>query len=299
MSEEIYPEQDMDTHALLYGDEFRSQRGCNALRLALREVTENRHYQLSTYNEAKRPLTWPSTLDYVETHCDGFYGVTTIAGDEGTGKTCLSTSSAIESACNGFQVVYFAAEDDEDGFQERFNNYMAAHPECEEGVVENLHFQEVGRGQTPESLTITIMHCIDVFSDKPLLIVLDSINSIVNLGNDAYFNGLRNFGLWAMFARRISKGDVSFLINAETNREGSVKGESLKYWSDMMLILRAVKESEDVVDLELKKSRRSAGKGAMGKYLRNWQTGCFESYVASFAPHTPGPHPGSNYDGTD
>jgi hypothetical protein len=77
-----------------------------------------------------------------------------------------------------------------------------------------------------------------------------------------------------MFSRRLSTGDVSFLITAETNKGGEVKGEALSFWSDVYLKLKW--ESEFVVDMNLAKTRRTAGAGPMGNHLRNWSTGLFE-----------------------
>jgi hypothetical protein len=169
----------------------------------------------------------------------------------------------------------FAAEDDYDGFRDRFNRYIEVHPEtaC---CVPNLHFHAVGKGQTPRSLTNTVMNVVDTMADTPILIVMDSINSIVNLSGGNYLRGLSDFGLWAALSRRISEGDVSFFITSETNKAGEVKGEALSYWSDVYLKMKKVKGSDFVVDMTLAKTRRTPGEGHMGKYLRRWDTGRYE-----------------------
>lgn len=228
--------------------------------------------------------TWPSTLDYIDTHCDGFYGMTTLAAEKGTGKTLLAIASAIEAAATGeWQVVYFAAEDDYDGFRTRFNQYLHEHPGAADCLT-NFFFHSVGRSQSPLSITRDTQACVDRHKETPILIVFDSINSIVTLSGRPYLQALSELGVWAMLARRLSGGNVSFLITAETNKRGEAKGEALPFWSDCYLKLKKVKGSENVVEIILDKTRRTAGEGPMGKFLRNWQTGRFERDRGAAAP---------------
>lgn len=202
--------------------------------------------------------------------------MTTLAAEKGTGKSMICTASAIEAAASGrWQVALFVAEDDYDGFRERFNFYLHSHPSAHD-CYGNLHLHAVGRGQTPESIAGDVATSCATSIDTPILVCLDSINSIVNLSGRPYLAALASFGLWAMFARRVSRGDVSFLITSETNKRGESKGEQLPSWSDCYL--KMVKKSENVVSMRLDKTRRTSGEGELGKFLRDWPTQTFLSH---------------------
>lgn len=256
-----------------------AKNGLLALDDALALHTDNEYYDVALEYTPKPPKCWPSTIDYIDLQCGGFYGMTVVAAEPGTGKTFLAISNAIEAAATlEWQVVVFMAEDDYDGFRDRFNRYLAVHPGARD-CIGNFHFHAVGKGQTPATLTNTIMGCVDMYADIPILVVMDSINSIVNLAGGNYLRDLSNFGLWASLARRISEGDISFFITSETNKSGEVKGEALSYWADVYLKMKKVKHSEFVVEMILAKTRRTPGEGPMGKYLRRWDTGLYEPDV--------------------
>ena len=257
------------------GDIFpAAQVGITALFEALEFRTDNEYHNTAAEYEPQPPRTWPSTFDYIDTQCGGFYGLTTVAAEKGTGKTLLAIATAIEAAATGkWQVVFFAAEDDIDGFRDRFNRYLEVHPDAVD-CLPNFHYHSVGKGQNPRTLTTTVAMSVDTSLDIPILIVMDSINSIVNLGGEEYYlRRLGGFGLWAMLARRISGGCVSFFVISETNKRGEAKGEALTFWSDVYIKMK--KKSDSVVDMWLDKTRRTPGEGPMGLYLRDWEEGRF------------------------
>lgn len=259
----------------LDGEKNAAQSGLLALHGALDRYSDNVFHDVSEWYDPKPPKFWPSTIPYIDQMCGGFYGMTCLAAQPGTGKTLLSIASAIEAAASGhWQVVMFSAEDDYDGFRDRFNRYLEVHPAAHD-CLEHFHFHAVGKGQDPATLTLSVHHCVNLEIDMPLLLVFDSINSIVNLNAEVnYLKNLSDIGLWAMFARRLSGGNVSFLITSETNKRNEVKGENLSFWSDVYL--KMLMKSENVVDMTLMKTRRTPGAGPMGKHLRNWTTGLFE-----------------------
>lgn len=225
--------------------------------------------------EPARLMTWPSTIDSIDFHCGGFYGMVCVGAARGTGKTLLALSSALSAAADGWQVCYFAAEDDMDGLSVRFNNYMNSHPEQEPGI-DNFHLFQTARGQTPKSLTEEVAGAIDIESDAPVLTVIDSLNSLVEMSRYSYFEGLSEFGLWAMLARRYSGGAASFLLISEVNSRGSIKAEKLPYLCDQVLVMQRGSGS-DIVEMELQKSRRTPGVGELGKFVRAWNEGVFLS----------------------
>ncbi len=254
-------------------------RACKALHEALQLRTENTYYNMGELPPEEDLKQWPSTLDYIETQCGGFYGMSVIVGEKGAGKTMLCIASAIEAAASGnWQVVYLCAEDDIHGFAYRFNTYVEAHPSAAD-CFENFHFIHVGKGQDPASLTAEIFGVLDQRLDIPLLVCMDSINSIVNLGSGDYLKTLKEFGIWAMLSRRISGADVSWMITSETNKSGNAKGEALPFWADVVMRIKSAKDSDVVVMMDLVKSRRTSlgpSGGAMGKLGRNVKIGRFE-----------------------
>lgn len=251
----------------------RAMTAIYCMRDALDEKLGNEYLDLSA--ESLRPITWPSTLPMIDTHCDGFYGLTVFAAEKGTGKTMLAVSSAIEAAsCGEWHVVYFLAEDDADGFRERFNTYLNAHPESAENFG-NFSVIQVGKNQTPRDLKDEIASAVDWTVDLPILIVIDSINTVVNLGTGNYLRQIQEFGIWAMLSRRLSRGLVSFMLTTEANKRGESKGEALPYWADVYVQMK--KKSDSVVEFTLAKTRRTGGEGTMINYRRNWDQGCFVS----------------------
>jgi len=260
-----------------------------ALCRALEEHTENEELDLRERREPEPPIFYPSNLTWVDANVGGWYGLSVITAEKGTGKTMLALAAAIEAAASGeWQVVHFLAEDDYDGFIERFENYMREHPGAAD-CYERLHVVTVGKGQTPMTLTHTISEVIDLDLDLPVLVGIDSVNSVVNLSGKNYLQQLAQFGLWAMYARRESRGNCAFLITAESNKRGEAKGENLPYWADVVLKMKKTRE-KNVVEMVLDKSRRTKGEGKMGKYYRVWHTGEFKHADEVHGPSQPELH---------
>ncbi len=245
-----------------------------ALATALNPQLGNEEWDLTDKSPIEKPLFWPSTIKKLDMATrGGFYGMTVLSATKGTGKTMLARSSAIEAAASGkWQVVHFLAEDDWYGWRDGFNVYLTQHEHARE-CLPYYHVEQVGRNQTPESLSLTALHHIDLELDRPLLIVLDSVNSIVNLSNANYLSGLKEWGIFCMLSRRLSRGRVSWMITSEANKSGNAKGEGLPYWADVHLKLKKVKGV--VVEMDLDKTRRTGGEGDLGKFQRNVGRGLF------------------------
>lgn len=275
---------DLDRH-------FHTRSGLAFLSLtrALEEHTENEELDLSERAKPAPPLCFDSGIQWIDHNLGGFYGLSVVTAEKGTGKTMVALGAAIRAAASGqWQVVHFLAEDDYDGFIDRFENFMGEHPE-HDGCYERLHIVTVGKGQTPETLTETIGEIIDTSLDLPVLIGIDSVNSVVNLSGGPYLHALSRFGLWAMYARRESRGNCAFLITAESNKRGEAKGENLPYWADVVLKMKKTRE-KNVVEMTLDKSRRTRGEGKMGKYYRVWHAGEFRHEEEVFGPSAPDLH---------
>jgi len=240
-------------------------------------------------NEIKKPeisgniedtlQRWPSNVEYIDNHCGGFYGMSVILGGQKTGKTMLALGSCIEAAATEeWQVVYLCAELDEHEMATRINRYLLANPKamsCEEF----LHVVFVGRGQTPEMIQQEIQMITDP-GGPPILICMDSINTITEMSGKDYLRTLKEYALWAMLSRRMSYGAASFLIVSETNQIGGAKGGKLEFWADLVVKLsvkrQGLMQGLVPVRMDLLASRRTGGEGEMGIYLRNQQTCRFQ-----------------------
>lgn len=239
-------------------------------------LTEGRNERIDPQTVEPAPLIcWPSTITEIDETCGGFYGMAVVGASRGTGKTLLGIGSSL-AATKTHQVCYFAAEDDADGLAIRFNHYVNAHKDVVP-TLSDWHLFQTARSQTPALLMAEIQNACDANSDKPILVVIDSVNSLVEMSDYQYLDGLTQFGLWAMLSRRYSRGNAAFLLISETNRAGSVKGEKLPYWADQVLIMQRADDQSDVVQMELAKSRRTQGTGPLGKYIRVWHQGEFIS----------------------
>jgi hypothetical protein len=77
-----------------------AKRGILSLYEALERTTENEYSDVSQPYTPQPPKFWPSTIPHIDTICGGFYGVSVVTGQPGTGKTLLSIASAIEAAAS-------------------------------------------------------------------------------------------------------------------------------------------------------------------------------------------------------
>lgn len=249
--------------------------------LALKNWTENEVQEIEFSENLDDTLQrWPSNLEYIDYHCGGFYGMTVILGGMKTGKTMMALGSCIEAAATEeWQVVYFCAELDQHEMALRLNRYFKAHPStrsCEDF----LHVVFVGKGQTPEMIQQEIQMITDP-AGPPILVCMDSINTITEMSGRNYLSTLRDYALWAMLSRRMSNGAASFLIVSETNHAGGSKGAKLEFWADQVIKIEDPKKGGAAglvpVRLQLMASRRTGGEGQMGIYLRNQQTCRFQA----------------------
>lgn len=250
--------------------------------LALKDWTENETLQLKISPEINDTLQrWPSNIDYIDYHCGGFYGLSVILGGQKTGKTMLALGSCIEAAATEeWQVVYLCAELDQHEMATRINRYFNAHPSST-SCQDFLHIVFVGKGQTPEMIQAHIERVTDP-GGPPILVCMDSINTITEMSGRNYLSTLRDYALWAMLARRMSNGAASFLIVSETNKIGGAKGGKLEFWADQLVKISRPKKQHGSLGLvpikmELLASRRTGGEGDMGIYLRNQKTCRFQA----------------------
>lgn len=233
-------------------------------------ILANQHRGQSTVSQIKdlpkgTTERWTSTVSFIDRLCGGFYGLTTLGGSPGLGKSLLSRASAIEAAASTkWNVIVFDAENAPDELGAKYDEYLAEHPGAEDAV-DNLRIVHVPRGIDVATMIAEV--ALIAGDDRPVLTVIDSINTVAELTNRSYLDALREYSLWAMLSRRISRGAASFLMVSELNRAGGAKGEKLNYWSDLFVQLTGERQ-KGYVRMKIKKTRSTPGESEERKLVR-------------------------------
>jgi predicted ATP-dependent serine protease len=242
----------------------QSLRALGAMGIAAEHVGQATSHGIRDIEPGRAPR-WPSTISMVELNCGGFYGLTTVGGYPSLGKSMLAMASAIEAAASlDWNVVFLNCEMAPDELAGRFDSYLDAHPHAEDAV-DHLRLVHAPRGLDVPMIIGEVSAV--VADDRPVLLVVDSVNTAAELMNRNYLDGLRELSLWAMMARRISRGAASFLLVSELNKGGGAKGEKLSYWSDCFLQMTGDKK-KGWVRLTIKKTRSTQGEGLNEPHIR-------------------------------
>jgi hypothetical protein len=156
----------------------------------------------------------------------------------------------------------------------RFRNYMG---KADPLVGKNLHIANVGPGITIDRLYEEIREeGINHDADR-LLIVLDSINRIVDFslgeGDEGYWKALADWAAWGMNSRRTTDGRISWLVVSELNSQGQVKGRNLEYTADMVIRISST-SVDDVVNIDVPYSRATRA-ATIGPAFRDFERGKF------------------------
>ena len=204
----------------------------------------------------------------------GGVGVTVMAGQPKVGKSLMSLSCGIESAKAGWRVIYVNAEMSRAHIGLRLLNYMG---KIDPQVASRMKIANVTTGISIEGLYAEIEKEIEP-TDTKLLIILDSINRIVDMGQseggeNAYWRLLRDWSAWAMNSRRSTEGRIGWLIVSELSAQGHVKGRSLEYLADVVIRLNST-DVPDVIDVDIPYSR-STRSGSIGALFRDFARGIF------------------------
>lgn len=259
----------------LYFDPKRSPwppgiRAWAACTLASREHLNNSVQEFLEDETPEDLPRFPSNLEPIDKHFGGFFGVTSLISEPGLGKTLLAWATALTAAATQkWNVVYYGGELDEGEMIERRAREFYVHDTAIDGA-DYLKMVQVGLGQT------TFDFCIELCAldpELPILVVMDSINTIATLSRRNYLRELENYALWAMMSRRLSRGAASFLLVSETNKRGRSKGEKLEFWSDLAINMTG-KKNELAVDFVISKVRRGQWIH-LGTFHRDWATNRF------------------------
>lgn len=274
------PEVFFDPKRSPYGPGNRAWCACT---LASRDRLPNVVQEFADDDTCEDALPrFPSTLEPIDRRYGGFFGVTSLIAEWGIGKTMLAWASALQTAATQrWNVVYFGAELDIGEMIERRAREMTVHPGAVDGA-EFLTMVQVGIGQTRFDFCVEL---VAIDPDCPILIVLDSINTIATLSRRDYLRTVEDFAIWAMMARRISRGAASFLIISETNKRGNSKGEKLEFWSDLAIKMKG-KKDETAVDFEITKIRRAQW-ASLPMFHRQWNQNRFYTEAEIDAIHQP------------
>lgn len=219
--------------------------------------------------------SFPSGCEGIDAITPG-YGVTCIAGAPKVGKSLLAVSTAVEACRTGWRVILCNAELSRAQVGLRLLNYMGG---IDPIVVERLHIANVSTGITMQKLYDEIEGKID-YDDRKLLIVVDSINRVCDMGatdgsEHGYWSLLRDWSAWAMNSRRATEGRISWLIVSELASHGGVKGRGLEYLADLVIRVNATSADNEIVEIDVPLSRGTRS-GYVGALRRNFANGRFE-----------------------
>ena len=206
----------------------------------------------------------------------GGYGLMTVAGDAKAGKTMFAIGTAVEAALHGWKVIYLNAELDRVEVMLALMRYCGG--DISQHVTDKLSVVTCDYTFHPVNAIQNVEQSIGL-GDSAILIVLDSINALVDLaadgpGSDYWaINALwRNF---AIRATRMSLGKLGFLVVSEVNKDGGVKGRTLEYKSDLVVTIKQDTTDREYVKIDVTRSR-STRSGELGLFKRNWPEGRFD-----------------------
>jgi predicted ATP-dependent serine protease len=264
---ELRPETYFDPKTSPHPPGIRAWAACT---LASRKRLKNAVQEFADSDQADDLPHFPSNLEPIDNQLGGFFGVTSLIAEPGVGKTMLAWATALAAAATQkWNVVYFGGELDVGEMIERRAREMTFHASAIDGA-DYLKMVHVGIGQEP------IDFCYELCwldPELPILVIMDSINTIATLSRRDYLRTLEDYALWAMMSRRLSRGAASFLLVSETNKRGKSKGEKLEFWSDIAINMTG-KKDETAVDFTISKIRR--GKWIhLGMFHRHWASNRF------------------------
>lgn len=222
---------------------------------------------------AKKPR-FPTSVSWLNEMTGGGYGLTTVAGDPKVGKTMFACGTALEAARDGWRVIFFNAELDRNEMMQAVMRYCGYGQPIDQTIKDHMTLVSVDYGFQPLDAIKRVREAVHL-EDERVLIVLDSINALVDLSSDPV-NGSAGIDFWAansiwrnfaIRATRLTLGQIAFLVVSETNAQGGVKGRALEFKSD--LIIRLLQDKEDRETIEIDVTSRSTRSGNLGQFMRD------------------------------
>jgi hypothetical protein len=221
-------------------------------------------------------------------------GAVVLSGAPSAGKSYLAIATAVDANLAGWDVFYLSCE-----MHETLVFSRAARAFASAGLDPVRALDQVARGYVVERAKTLVLpesfHYVDVkigvrlqdvlehlvrhVSARPALVVFDSISSFVdnmaeggNRGDTFGMKDLREAAKWIVAARKLTHGNIAFLLLSELNKEGRAKGRFLDHRCDYALALESEQDSADVKSLRLTKSWWSPI-GPVGSFVVDWELG--------------------------
>ena len=139
-----------------------------------------------------------------------------------------------------------------------------------------LHAGSFGIGVTIEAV---VEFLLDRVTDRPSLVVLDSVSSFVdNMAVDAADSfgmaSLREVTRWAIGLSKLTFGQIAFRMLSELNKEGRAKGRALDHRCDFALAMESSDEPGEVHVKALRTTKNWHGPiGPLGNFALHWELG--------------------------
>ncbi len=174
-------------------------------------------------------------------------GMTTLSGKASSGKSWFALGAAVQSALDGWNVEYIAAEG-EDVIRRRIFAALGHYPPT------SLRLHSV----QPSVDTDDLIQAIRWWVRSPrTLLVIDSVSTLMGLMDlKPHANRWEEQSRLEMFLLRIrtlTRGAVGILVISESNAQGEVKGRSLDYRSDLSIHFQSVEDS-DAKEIRVRKA---------------------------------------------
>jgi predicted ATP-dependent serine protease len=204
-------------------------------------------------------------------------GVVVVAGAPSSGKSYFAIGCGIDNALNPrnpWEVFYFNCEMSGDYVIDRalraaattgYSEYQCQSQTERQQAVNDIQFAripdtfhriDVGIGVRMEQL---IEYLSDMVTDLPTMVILDSISSFVDNmdeveGDSFGMSNLRVVQKFATAVRRLTKGQIAWVILSELNKEGRAKGRSLDHRSDMAISMSPDPDKGHLKNIKVTKS---------------------------------------------
>ena len=165
-------------------------------------------------------------------------GMTTLSGKASSGKTWFALGSAINSAFDGWEVHYIAAEA-EDVIKRR------VHVSCGGSPPKRFHLHAVEPGLRVDDILERLSEWI--ISTRTLL-VLDSLSTLMSFMShdprESKWDAQGRVETFLMGLRKLTRGDVSIINISESNAAGESKGRTIDHRSDISINFKSLEDSD-------------------------------------------------------
>lgn len=165
-------------------------------------------------------------------------GMTTLSGKASSGKTWFALGAALNSALDGWDVHYLAAEG-EDVIRRRIAVAFGDAPPP------RFRLHSVKPGVTVEHM---IREIADWIVSTRTLLVIDSISTLMGLmavdPRASRWDEQAKLEIFLMRVRELTRGEVAVINISESNAAGETKGRTLDHKSDISINFKSLEDSD-------------------------------------------------------